>query len=559
MVKDFTGRRPILEAAIAHSPCGMSGAAQVWPVTASSVALAVAFCVAGALPAGAQQAATTNASGQQAIPAPADAGAATPPKTQKKKSAKASSANQAAGASQSGNAAAARAALGLPPDFKLSDADVDRILAMNEGVSRLNKYSIKGLNIPYPGFEDSVLQDYGGWRSALAEQGFGVVANITSIGAFNTLAVPRNGPGPILDTGLPSNQQYWGQQPSGLAIGTAYLTYDTSRWGVPDGQILVAGVGSISSWEPYTANYLGLGGLSWYQTLFDKKLEIKIGYVSNAVEWIGAFIGGNLASPLGVSASIPYEMGLSAAPMSQPTARVTWHINEVIYNQAGIMRSLPIGGPTSSPLYDNAIFNPTGFDFNVPNGGMLLMDEVGLKIPALPGVYGTWIRGGVMYNDSTFFNFQNGGTNTGIGAGYILGDLQVLQFDPSSIFTSYRGMYIGASGMWGSESNLPFSEYYEARVYFLGPFASRPKDQLSFVYNYNGISKYARDYVNQYSPYTNIFANTTSQSYVMTYTAHMAPGVYATLGLSYTENPSFTYTKNEGSSLNLLGSLFLNL
>jgi porin len=303
---------------------------------------------------------------------------------------------------------------------------------------------------------------------------------------------------------------------------------------------------------------VSLGGLSWYQTLFDKAVEIKVGYVTAAGEWIGAHVGGNFASTLGGSASIPYEMGMSAS-RAQPYAKFTWHINDALYNQFGAMRSLPIGGPTGSPIGDNVFYNPTGFDLTVPNGKLLLMDEFGYRTHSAPGKPSVWVRAGWMYNESKFADYKVGGTDSGISAGYIVADAQLMQFAPDSIFTAYRGLYAGGSVMFGPAKNLPFHEYYEGRLYITGPFDSRPQDQLAFVYSYNRVSKYLRNAVNLYAPITGQFAAGESTGYLVSYTAHLMPGVYGTLGLSYTDNPSLIYTRNEGRALNALFNLYLNM
>lgn len=442
----------------------------------------------------------------------------------------------------------------------LSASDSAQLAAIQNSVARLDKtFGVKGFDNPFPSFADSILQDYGGFRSALAEYGLGLTWFNTMLAVSNTLPVPRNGPGPAMEPGKgSSDQQYWGQKPSLMNVSLAYLTYDLGQFGVPDGQFVLSGALSWSTWQHYAPNQASLNALSWYQTLFDKALEIKVGYIANSVEWVGTAVGGNIANPLGASATVPFELGISGSPATQPSARVTWHIDDAFYNQFGIMRSLPINGPTGSTLYDNAYYNPTGFDFTVPNGKLLAMNEFGYKAKAAPGQPGIWIRAGGMYNTSEFPNYQSGGTNSGIFGGYLVADLQMLQFAPDSIFTAHRGFYLGGSIMYGPEKNIPFYEYYEARAYFIGALASRPLDMLAFVYTYNGISSYLKDSINSYSKYTDLFANTASNTFLVSYTGHMAPGVYATVGLSYTQNPSLSYVKGQGDALNVLLSLFTN-
>ncbi len=442
---------------------------------------------------------------------------------------------------------------------KITATDAAQIAAMQNSEARFDAiFSRKGINTRSPSYADSILGDYDGVRTALAQDGVGIIWDNVFMAAYNVLDVPRRGPGPRLASGNISDQQYWGQKPSLWGNSGIFLLYDASRLGVPDGQIVVAGMLARSSWEPQLPEQITLFALSWYQTLFDKAVELKLGYVASNDEWIGMSIGGSFASTLGGSAAIPYEMGLSAAHV-QPSARVTWHITDRLYEQFGAMRSQPIGGPTGSPITDSVVYNPTGFDFAVPNGKLLLMNELGYKREATPGSASVWVRGGWMYNESNFVDYKHGGANSGVSAGYFVADLQLMQFAPDSIFTAHRGIYIGGTAMYGTAEHLPFSEYYEARLYIMGPFASRPADQLVLDYSFNGVSKYLRNAVNMHAPMTGPFAARESASYLISYTARLSPGVYATAGLSYTDNPSLIYTRDEGHALNALLNLYLHM
>ena len=220
------------------------------------------------------------------------------------------------------------------------------------------------------------------------------------VAAGNMLDALRSGPGPSNGPGKsPSSQQYFGQQPSLTYGNSFFLTYDTSRYGIPDGQLAVAGVASWSSWDHFAPNRFGLYNLSWYQTLLDRKLELKIGYMSNAQEWIGPNIGGSFASPFGASASIPYLMGMSPNAITQPT------------------------GPSGDIVYDDSRFyNPTGFRFSVPNSGLLAVNELGWKTGPAFGPPQTWVRAGLMYNTSQFQNYETGAKDSGVGAAYFLAD-----------------------------------------------------------------------------------------------------------------------------------------
>jgi porin len=168
-------------------------------------------------------------------------------------------------------------------------------------------------------------------------------------------------------------------------------------------------------------------------------------------------------------------------------------IPDTIYNQAGVYRSQPVHGPSGNPFLDEAILDPTGFQWGGVGTRALAIDEVGWKNEAAPGMPKTWFCAGIIHNFSDMTDFSRlaeNGTIRGGTAGYVLMDRQLWQQAPGSHESAYRGLYGGLSGMWAEDKITPFTSYYEARLYWIGALDFRPSDMISFVYARNNVNKY---------------------------------------------------------------------
>jgi porin len=436
--------------------------------------------------------------------------------------------------------------------------------------ARLDKvYLYKGWDFPFLSFGDTLTQDSGGWRSALANAGFGLSLTNLTISETNMLNTPTRVPAnfPPCTTRLPGlcagSQVYFGQHPaSWFNAISGYLTYDTSRWGIPDGQIAAVGYfvrGSDAAFSPASFSF---EGLSWYQTLFDKRVEIKVGYIATDSEFIGSYVGGQIASPFGAAASIPVELGMSDPQAPAPAFRTTLHFTDRLYDEFEVQRSLPVNGPTGNVFFDSVQENPTGLSFSsgIPGTRVLYVDELGYKTEAMPGAPSTWVRFGVLYNTSEFKDLSKSQTNPmatvdGNSAVYFYGDRQLWQQD---LGRAYRGIYAGVTAEYAQPNATAFYQYYEGRAYWIGPFDKRPTDMLSLVYNHNVVSPFLAGAVNNFSAETGIFARNTANTITLSYMLHLMPGVYATVGIGYTDHPSITFFKSEGSDLTFNASTYIS-
>ncbi|MGY4426435.1 carbohydrate-selective porin OprB [Bradyrhizobium sp. JR6.1] len=98
------------------------------------------------------------------------------------------------------------------------------------------------------------------------------------------------------------------------------------------------------------------------------------------------------------------------------------------------------------------------------------------------------------------------------------------------------------------------SQYYELRLYAKGPFDSRPSDLIALVATNTAWSKFAVDAALAKGQ----LAHRDTTAITGTYTAHFAPGIYASVGLSYVHNPaSVTHTPKTEHALNLLVSTLI--
>jgi porin len=97
-----------------------------------------------------------------------------------------------------------------------------------------------------------------------------------------------------------------------------------------------------------------------------------------------------------------------------------------------------------------------------------------------------------------------------------------------------------------------FSQYYELRLYGIGLLPSRPRDMLSLVVSRNVFSHYLVDAALQQGQ----LAHDASLSITAGYSATIAPGIRAGIGLGYTDHPTpVVYTPQTGSALNILANV----
>ena len=116
---------------------------------------------------------------------------------------------------------------------------------------------IKGLTIALPGPLDTIDPDFAGIRSSLAALGIGYIGYTNNSFFDNMLPAERTTFG---------QQVYNGQKPTFFTNNVMQLTYDLSRYGISDGQIVVGGIYNFDTWEPAGPNALSLATLSYYQT-----------------------------------------------------------------------------------------------------------------------------------------------------------------------------------------------------------------------------------------------------------------------------------------------------
>ncbi|WP_245287018.1 carbohydrate porin, partial [Bradyrhizobium sp. Tv2a-2] len=397
----------------------------------------------------------------------------------------------------------------------------------------------KGTVLTVPGPADTIDQDKGGVRSALAEVGIGYVGWTQNTFVNNLL--------PNAAKSTIANQLYNGQNPTFNTVNAMMVTYDLSRFGVPDGQIIVGTEQQWWTWNPGGPDRIGLATFAFYQTFFDRKLEFKIGYLRNSYEFAGIWVGGNAgANVFGPSGNILYQGGIGNNAAPTPGIILKFNAGDQLYSKASLQRSISPDG-----VFTEVTQNPTGLTWSTPNTGVLLLDEVGYQNKAARGSPDTWLRAGAGFNNSNYTNLEypkqpRADENSFY---YVAADRQVWQTNADS--SPSRGIYGGFSVMYAPPDLNKVSQYYELRLYVKGPFDWRPSDQISVVATDTAWSKYS---VESALAAGNL-VHWESKAISGTYTAHLAPGIYANIGLSYIDNPtSVTYTPKTGHALNFSAS-----
>ena len=430
-----------------------------------------------------------------------------------------------------GNPALAQPAALPSPDEPLRPVDsYDKTLGM------------KGWAIPFPSFGDSIVQDAGGVRSALAKYGLGFEVISVSFFYENLLDHPHVSA---------DDQVYAGQRPTTSSGHVAYVMADLSRYGIPDGQFVIAGSIARSSWQPAEPDSLSMVNLTYYQTFLDKALELKVGYQANGEAFVGAFqVGTNIANGL-FGPAMPSELGMSDIPAPAPGINLTYNVNSEVYDKFGIQRSI---SPTANMFVDDKQKNGSGFRFTEPGAGILFINEFGFNRSASATEPKTAVRAGVMYNTSQYHNYKTNGTSTNFGF-YALADRQVWQFDP--VGTAYRGVYVGASVMYAAPQTSISTWYFEGRVYGIGLMYSRPDDLVGFVINHSRFSPYVRDRLMIPGAPAGLRVLDDSSSLTFSYSAKVRRGVYVEPALSYTDHQSLSTTSAKDHTLNAQVSLTL--
>ncbi len=397
-------------------------------------------------------------------------------------------------------------------------------------------YRWKGLIINFPLPSNTIDLDAGGLRRKLADDyGIGYIGLATVTFYDNALRHDHHG-----------LQSYFGQKPSVLSQNIAAVTLDLSRYGIPDGQIVVEGTYQTTSWNAGGPTTLNLGTLSYFQTLFNKHLDVKIGLLGNSFEYVGVFTAGSLSSgQFGVGAQLSGETGLNAILFPSYGINLTAHITRNFYDKFGVARATDPGGIVLE--HNN---NPTGLNFNTPNSGAYVINELGYRTLSTPGSMSTWLRTGASYSASHYAEEDHPKhTSDHNYFLYLLGDRQLLKVS-SAPKESYRGLYAGFSVEYAPPNLNPFSQYYEARLYGLGLLPHRPFDQMALIFTDNIFSQFFIERLNSVHQLT----HTDSKAITASYSFQVTHGVYLNAGLSYIDNPTpFTYTSSTGSAINVIG------
>lgn len=390
--------------------------------------------------------------------------------------------------------------------------------------SQGSERSIEDLNLvgaetQMPPFSDSPVGVDSPFRQKLGDEGILLRTVVQAQFALNMLQAP-----PVAD-----DQTYVGERPFQGATANLTLTADLRQFRLAHAQFTACGFWNWVSWRPAGPKTFQIYGLYLYKAFVDERVEIKAGYVGNNLEVIGLAVGGSAATAAqGVYAVLPFEVGLSYAPLTAPSLNVRIRGPRNAYLKMVAQRSLdPGGGPVEVAR------NATGLRFNPHGDKLILFGEGGYQRPAITGSHEAWFRAGYMRNSTRYANLADGNPESGNHSAFALIDYQLRQPDR---LEPGHGLYLGATAMTADTRFNAYDSYYELRLYQKAPFRSRPSDMASLLGYYSGhSSNLTRSLLA--SGHTVWGA---SASLTASYAVRVHPGQYMSIGLSYERGPAIT-------------------
>ena len=370
-----------------------------------------------------------------------------------------------------------------------------------------------------PPFSDSIIDLDSEFRQALYRKG-------VAFRVITGMQYTQN----MLDAPVPADDQaYVGQRAFGASFAQPILVSNLQQLHLKHAQLYMGGIFNWVSWNPAGPKTIQLWSLYFYKSFGENRAEIKAGYISNNMNFVGFFVGGSTATGTqGVYAVLPYEVGMSYFPLTAPSFNLRVRGPRNTYVSTAFQRSLdPKGGPTEVER------NHTGFRF-IPHGDKLVfISEGGYQRASSANAREAWFRAGYLHNSSDYKNLSTGQPQSGNYCAYVLMDYQLTK---SNHEHSNHGLYVGGSFMTVPEDMNPYARYYEARLYKEAPFRSRPNDVFSVLASRTGYSKIFTD--NLVSQGKTVWrAGTTLTG---SYSLRASRGNYVSLGFSYLYGPAIT-------------------
>lgn len=384
--------------------------------------------------------------------------------------------------------------------------------------------SIEDLNLigsaaAMPAFADSNIDVNSAYRRALLSKGVGLRLIQQVQYAQNVLQAPA----------AADDQVYVGERSFEGALEHLILTADLRQFHLKHAQFYGSALWNWVSWNPAGPRTIQIWDLYLYKAFGGDRLEMKAGYISNDLEFVGLMVGGSTASGAqGVYAVLPYEVGTSYFPLAMPSVNVRMRGPRNTYVKAAAQRSLDAGGGPAEVAR-----NHTGFRFDPKGDKLLVLGEAGYLRAASATAGEAWFRAGYFHNDTLFLNHAKGKMEPGNYVAYALMDYQVRR--PDALQPGH-GLYVGGSVMTVPSQFDAYDRYLEARIYEEGPFGFRPADMVSFVSSYTGHSKYFTDPL--LAAGKTVWRN--SVSLTGSYSLHVRQGNYLAVGLSYIRGAAIT-------------------
>lgn len=379
--------------------------------------------------------------------------------------------------------------------------------------------NLVGAAVTMPLISDTLWGSQSAFRRALSNKGI----------LFRAIMLPRFSLN-LLDSPAPAGQQvYIGQRPTWITGLNPVLTADLRQLHLRNAQLSIGGAWRWTTWNPAGPKTISLSTLYLYKMWREHLVEMKAGYITNDIEFMGLQVGGSLATGAqGVYAVLPYQVGMSYFPLTAPSLNIRFQGPKGTYLKTGAQRSLDAAGGVATQAR-----NATGFRFMPGGNRLLLIEEFGYRRAPGPASRQAWFRAGYLHNTTPYLNRITLRKEPGNYCAYFLMDYQLGQ--PESQDPAH-GLFLGATLMAAPARFNSYDRYYEARVYQRAPWRSRPDDVLSIVASYRGHSRYVTSSLAAQGK--TVWRS--SPSLTGSYSFHVSRGNYLTLGLGYVRGPAIT-------------------